>query len=79
VFRAVADRETIEFVRKQAGAYTDLDLLPLVRAKREKARTVKDGNVITAGDIASSIDFGLSAGTIQLAAEGVFCQDPRRA
>ena len=39
-------------------AYTDL--LPLVGATHEKARVVKDGNVITAGGVTSGIDFGLS-------------------
>ena len=84
----INDRETIEFVREQAGgakyvtsvctgafvlgvagllkgrratthwAYTDL--LPLVGATHEKARVVKDGNVITAGGVTAGIDFGLS-------------------
>jgi len=39
-------------------AYTDL--LPLVGAAYEKARVVKDGNVITAGGVTAGIDFGLS-------------------
>jgi cyclohexyl-isocyanide hydratase len=39
-------------------AYTDL--LPLVGAKYEKARVVKDGNVITAGGVTAGIDFGLT-------------------
>jgi cyclohexyl-isocyanide hydratase len=39
-------------------AYTSL--LPLVGATYEKARVVKDGNVITAGGVTSGIDFGLS-------------------
>ena len=39
-------------------AYTDL--LSLVGATFEKARVVKDGNVITAGGVTSGIDFGLS-------------------
>src|ERR1051326_628008 len=38
-------------------AYTEL--LPLVGATHEKARVVKDGNVITAGGVTSGIDFGL--------------------
>jgi cyclohexyl-isocyanide hydratase len=39
-------------------AYTEL--LPLVGATHEKARVVKDGNVITAGGVTSGIDFGLA-------------------
>jgi len=39
-------------------AYTDL--LPMVGAIHEKARIVKDGNVVTAGGVTSGIDFGLS-------------------
>jgi cyclohexyl-isocyanide hydratase len=35
-------------------------LPPLVRATHEKARIVKDGNVITAGGVTSGIDLGLS-------------------
>jgi len=36
------------------------ELLPLVGATHEKARIVRDGNVITAGGVTSGIDFGLS-------------------
>ena len=84
----INDRETIEFVRQQAGiakyvtsvctgafvlgvagllkgrratthwAYTDL--LSLVGATYEKARVVKDGNIITGGGVTAGIDFGLS-------------------
>jgi cyclohexyl-isocyanide hydratase len=107
VIGAIGDRETVEFVRRQAAgaryvtsvctgafvlgaagllrgrratthwAYTDL--LPLYGAIYEKARVVKDGNLITAGGVTSGIDFGLSvvaevageavARTIQLAIE----------
>ena len=38
-------------------AYTDL--LPLVGATHEKARVVKDGNVITGGGVTAGIDLGL--------------------
>ena len=88
VIAAASDRETIDFVRKQAsqakyvtsvctGAFilgaagllrgrratthwAFTGLLPLVGATYEKARIVKDGNVITAGGVTSGIDFGLS-------------------
>lgn len=36
------------------------DLLPLVGATHEKARVVRDGNVITAGGVTSGIDFGFT-------------------
>jgi cyclohexyl-isocyanide hydratase len=39
-------------------AYTDL--LPLVGATHEKARVVRDGNVITGGGVTAGIDFGLT-------------------
>ena len=88
VVDAMADPDTIAFVRKQAagakyvtsvctGAFilgvagllkgrratthwAFADLLPLVGATHEKARIVRDGNVITAGGVTSGIDFGLS-------------------
>jgi len=88
VIGAIGDRETVEFVHRQATgakyvtsvctgafvlgiagllkgrrvtthwAYTDL--LSLVGARYEKARIVKDGNLITAGGVTAGIDFGLS-------------------
>ena len=86
VVDAFCDRETIEFVRRQAGTakyvtsvctgafilgvagllkgrratthWAFTDLLPLVGATHEKARVVKDGNVITAAGVTSGIDFG---------------------
>jgi cyclohexyl-isocyanide hydratase len=88
VVDAFSDRETIEFVGRQArgakyvtsvctGAFVlgvagllkgrratthwaFADLLPLVGATHEKARVVKDGNVITAGGVTSGIDFAFS-------------------
>ena len=88
VIAALSDRETVDFVRRQAagakyvtsvctGAFVlgaagllkgrratthwaFADMLPLVGATHEKARVVKDGNVITAGGVTSGIDFGLS-------------------
>lgn len=88
VLSAMSDRDTIEFVRRQAGAaryvtsvctgafilgvagllrgrratthWAFTELLPLVGATHERARIVKDGNVITAGGVTSGIDFGLS-------------------
>jgi cyclohexyl-isocyanide hydratase len=58
-------------------AYTEL--LPLVGATHEKARVVRDGNLITAGGVTSGIDFGLvlvsemggraAAETVQLSIE----------
>jgi cyclohexyl-isocyanide hydratase len=88
VVRAMGDRETIEFIRRQSASakyvtsvctgafilgaagllkrrratthWAFTELLPLVGATHEKARVVKDGNVITAGGVTSGIDFGLS-------------------
>ena len=88
VVDVIGDRDTVDFVRRQAagaryvtsvctGAFVlgvagllkgrratthwaFADLLPLVGATHEKARVVKDGNVITAGGVTSGIDFGLS-------------------
>lgn len=98
VVRAMADRETIDFVRKQAasakyvtsvctGAFIlgaagllkgrratthwgFTNLLPLVGATYEKARVVKDGNLITAGGVTAGIDFGLRV-VAEIAGEAV--------
>jgi cyclohexyl-isocyanide hydratase len=98
VVRAMGDRETIEFVRRQSmtakyvtsvctGAFilgvagllrgrratthwAYAELLPLVGATHEKARIVRDGNVITAGGVTSGIDFGLTI-VAEIAGESV--------
>ncbi len=46
--------------RRATTHWAFTDMLPLVGATYEKARIVKDGNVITAGGVTSGIDFGLS-------------------
>jgi cyclohexyl-isocyanide hydratase len=46
--------------RRATTHWAFTELLPLVGAKYEKARVVRDGNVITAGGVTSGIDFGLS-------------------
>src|ERR1700722_1778802 len=46
------------------------ELLPLVGATHEKARIVKDGNLITAGGVTSGIDFGLTI-VAEIAGESV--------
>src|SRR6185312_3348348 len=46
--------------RRATTHWAFTDLLPLVGATHEKARIVKDGNVITAGGVTSGIDFALS-------------------
>jgi cyclohexyl-isocyanide hydratase len=45
--------------RRATTHWAFTELLPLVGATYEKARVVKDGNVITAGGVTSGIDFGL--------------------
>jgi cyclohexyl-isocyanide hydratase len=46
--------------RRATTHWAYAELLPLLGATHEKARIVKDGNVITAGGVTSGIDFGLS-------------------
>jgi cyclohexyl-isocyanide hydratase len=46
--------------RRATTHWAFTDLLPLVGATYEKARIVRDGNVITAGGVTAGIDFGLS-------------------
>lgn len=47
--------------RRATTHWSVTGLLPLVGAIHEKARVVRDGNVITAGGVTSGIDFGLHA------------------
>jgi cyclohexyl-isocyanide hydratase len=98
VIGAIGDRETVDFVRRQAQsaryitsvctgafvlgvagllqrrratthwAYTEL--LPLVGAQYEKARIVRDGNLITAGGVTAGVDFGLAV-VAEIAGEAV--------
>jgi cyclohexyl-isocyanide hydratase len=49
-------------------AYTEL--LPLVGAKHEKARTVRDGNLFSAGGVTAGVDFGLAV-VAEVAGEAV--------
>jgi cyclohexyl-isocyanide hydratase len=56
--------------RRATTHWAYADLLPLVGATHEKARTVKDGNVITAGGVTAGIDFGLSV-VAEIAGEAV--------
>ena len=45
--------------RRATTHWAFTDLLPTVGARHEKARSVQDGNVITAGGVTSGIDFAL--------------------
>lgn len=46
--------------RRAATHWAFVDLLPLVGARHEKGRIVRDGNVFTSGGVSAGIDFGLS-------------------
>ena len=56
--------------RRATTHWAYVDLLTLVGAKHEKARVVKDGNVITAGGVTSGIDFGLAV-VAEIAGESI--------
>lgn len=49
--------------RRATTHWAFTELLPLVGARHEKARIVRDGSVITAGGVTAGIDFGLSVVT----------------
>lgn len=65
--------------RRAATHWNAMDFLPLLGAAAQEGRSVRDGNIITAGGVTSGIDFGLSvvaellgeeeAKTVQLAIE----------
>jgi cyclohexyl-isocyanide hydratase len=65
--------------RRAATHWNAMDFLPLLGATAQEGRSVRDGNIITAGGVTSGIDFGLSvvaellgeeeAKTVQLAIE----------
>ena len=46
--------------------------MPLLGAKYEKARIVRDGNLITAGGVTAGVDFGLSV-VAEIAGETTAC------
>ena len=46
--------------RRAATHWAYVDLLPLVGARHEKGRVVRDGNVFTSGGVTSGIDFAFS-------------------
>jgi cyclohexyl-isocyanide hydratase len=56
--------------RRAATHWGYAELLPLVGATHEKARIVKDGNIITAGGVTSGIDFALAV-VAEIAGESV--------
>ena len=88
VVEALADVETVDFIRRQGGRaeyvtsvcmgafllgaagllkgrraathWSYVDLLPLVGARHEKGRVVRDGNVFTSGGVSAGIDFAFS-------------------
>jgi cyclohexyl-isocyanide hydratase len=56
--------------RRATTHWAFTDLLPLYGATYEKARVVKDGNLITAGGVTSGIDFGFRV-VAEIAGEAV--------
>jgi cyclohexyl-isocyanide hydratase len=44
--------------RRATTHWAYVDLLPLIGARYEKARVVRDGNIFTSGGVTSGIDFG---------------------
>jgi cyclohexyl-isocyanide hydratase len=46
--------------RRAATHWAYIDLLPLVGARHEKGRIVRDGNVFTSGGVSAGIDFALA-------------------
>lgn len=46
--------------RRAATHWAFVDLLPLVGAKHEKGRVVRDGNIFTSGGVSAGIDFALT-------------------
>jgi cyclohexyl-isocyanide hydratase len=88
VVEALADVETVDFIRRQGGHaqyvtsvcmgafllgaagllegrraathWAYVDLLPLVGARHEKGRVVRDGNVFTSGGVSAGIDFAFT-------------------
>jgi cyclohexyl-isocyanide hydratase len=56
--------------RRATTHWAYVDLLPLVGARHEKGRVVRDGNVFTAGGVTSGIDFAFAI-VAELAGEDV--------
>jgi cyclohexyl-isocyanide hydratase len=46
--------------RRAATHWAYVDLLPLIGARHEKGRIVRDGNVFTSGGVSAGIDFAFS-------------------
>ena len=63
---------------RAATHWAYVDLLPLVGARHEMARIVRDGNVITSGGVSAGIDFAFSivAELAGAAVAGLFSSPP---